>query len=274
MKLKHLKLTALSALAGMTFLGQVAKAATPTFNAGDLLVGFYATGGTGVNDNYVFDLGPAYAYRDNNTALFSSHLSISLGVDLASIYGANWNSRSDLFWGVLGVYSKISSANGDPGATNYLSLADPSTAPTLGSSTTRTNTANTILGLASGAGGFAVSTATSNSGGFGVDIAATNSNSFESVSSSLLTATTYNVAGSVGSGLDLYRILNSTSGASPTGTVGLGTLEGTFSINSSGNVAYASVAAVPEPSTWAMMGVGAAFLGMQVVRRNKKQVQA
>jgi hypothetical protein len=281
MKLKYLKLTALSAIAGMTFLGQSAKAASPSYTAGDLLLGFYATGGTGADQTYVFDLGnSATVYREATT---NFTLATSLGTDLSSVFGSNWFSRSDLYWGVVGVRSSSSSGsvvNGDPVRTNYVSLAETTfgiqtTAPTISLSTSRANVATDIVAIQTGVGGFSTSTATANSNNLGAIIATSNSNSFDELSSKLSTDGGLDIFGNFGNGasgaaLDLYRILNTNTGASPTGTVGVGSYEGTFTIDNSGNVSFA---AVPEPSTWAMMGVGAAFLGMQVVRRSKKQAQ-
>ena len=52
--------------------------------------------------------------------------------------------------------------------------------------------------------------------------------------------------------LDLYRVLNPSSGSTT------GTYEGTITLNSSGTLG--AVGAVPEPSTYALFGLGAVAL--------------
>jgi hypothetical protein len=75
--------------------------------------------------------------------------------------------------------------------------------------------------------------------------------------------------GTAGTVLDLYRILNTTSGASPTGTIGLGSWEGSFTINDSGVVGFA-VTAVPEPSRALLAGLGLAGIAFRRRRTVKK----
>jgi hypothetical protein len=71
--------------------------------------------------------------------------------------------------------------------------------------------------------------------------------------------------------LDLYRILATTSGALPTGTLGRGSYEGTFSINSSG-----IITAIPEPSAAVALAgmISLAFVGTRrrAVRKLKTAV--
>ena len=73
----------------------------------------------------------------------------------------------------------------------------------------------------------------------------------------------YGAAGAVDGAIDLYRILQTTTGASPSGTVGTGTFLTTLTIDSSGNVS-----AVPEPSTYALLGLGA-VVGFIAIRRKR-----
>ena len=61
-----------------------------TYNNGDILLGFDATGGTGASTDYEVDLGAASQFF-NATTPFT--LSFNLGADLTSLYGANWFSR-------------------------------------------------------------------------------------------------------------------------------------------------------------------------------------
>jgi hypothetical protein len=68
-------------------------------------------------------------------------------------------------------------------------------------------------------------------------------------------------AGTSGTALDLFRSLGTTTGASPSGTARVGSYEGTFHINGSGVVSYATTpAAVPEPSRALLLGLSATGL--------------
>ena len=64
--------------------------------------------------------------------------------------------------------------------------------------------------------------------------------------------------------LDLYRILNRTAGANPSGPVGTGTYETTFTIDASGNIN-----AVPEPSTFALLGLAGAGAAVAAWRKRR-----
>ena len=68
---------------------------------GDLILGFKATGGQGLATNLEVNLGPASAFY--NAAAGSTDVLTRLAVaDLVEVYGANWASRDDLFWGIAG----------------------------------------------------------------------------------------------------------------------------------------------------------------------------
>jgi hypothetical protein len=273
---KHL-LTAL-AVAGITAAALPANAAT--FVAGDLLLGFRATGGTGSTSNLIVNLGQADTiYRDATSSIASI---INIGTELTNTYGAGWDTRSDLFWGVVGVRTASTlgvSVDGDPGRTNYLSAAQTSYNPgtqtstpwTIGTETARGDTANDIQGLRTA---YAAATGTTS--------AVLNSASAGSWSINNTGSDSFRVGGSIegsfgsgasGTALDLYRILNSSGGAvgtntyaNPTGPVGLGTYEGTFKISSAGVVSFDSPAAVPEPSRAVLAALG---LGGLLLRRRR-----
>jgi len=59
-----------------------------------------------------------------------------------------------------------------------------------------------------------------------------------------------------------------TTNASPTGTAKTGSYETTFVINQSGQIS--AVSAVPEPSTDALLGLGAVAVAFTVRRRQAK----
>jgi hypothetical protein len=269
---KHL-LTML-AVAGITALAASANAAT--YVAGDLLLGFRATGGTGASSNLIVNLGQAdTVYRD---ALANITSIVDIKTLLDSTYGVNWSTRSDLFWGVAGVRtaSNLGAAvDGDPVRTNYLSAAQStynpgtqqSTAWSVAGATSRADIANAISSLATNFTTVAGTSSTAvmdSSTGSTWSTNNTGSNSF-AVGSSIETSF---ASGASGSALDLYRILDRTSGANPTGTVGLGSWEGTFTISNAGVVGF-TVAAVPEPSRALLGGLGLA--GVFFRRRRVKK---
>jgi hypothetical protein len=270
---KHL-LTML-AVAGMTLFAS--RASATTYVAGDLLLGFRASGGTGSSTNLIVNLGQAdTVYRD---AVANISSVIDIGTLLTTTYGAGWDTRSDLYWGVVGVRSASSigsAVDGDPVRTNYLSIAQTTVNPGTQSSaaweipgsTSRADVANAINGLAANYDAF--STAVTNTALLPSSTGSTWSTNNTGSSSFTLAGTVEGNFGSGASGtaLDLYRVLNSTSGANPTGTVGIGSFEGTFTISNTGVVGFA-VTAVPEPSRALLAAVGL----MTIAFRRRRKVQ-
>lgn len=93
---------------------------------GDLLLGVQAVSGTGATTNVFFNLGSATALRDNPNP---GGTLVNLNAELTAAFGGDWATRTDLYFGVIGVLSKNppfglgSSApvNGDPARTMYVS---------------------------------------------------------------------------------------------------------------------------------------------------------
>lgn len=270
MQIKSKYLLTMLVVAGISVAALPANAAT--FVAGDLLLGFRATGGTGSTSNLVVNLGQAdTVYRDATSGIASI---ADLGAILTSTYGSDWATRSDLSWGVVGVRSASSlnsTVDGDPQRTNYLSIAQSayapgtqqSAAPTIGTGTARGDVATAIndLGLAYAAAS-------------GTTFAVLNASTANSWTDQVVTDNNFAYGASVeassvngidATGLDLYRILHTTTGANPSGTIGTGSYEGTFTISSSGVVGY-SVGAVPEPSRALLAACG---LGGLLLRRRR-----
>lgn len=264
------------AVAGMTLFASQASATT--YVAGDLLLGFRASGGTGSSTNLIVNLGQAdTVYRDAISNLTNI---VDIGTLLNSTYGAGWDTRSDLFWGIVGVRTAASvgsAVDGDPIRTNYLSAAQTtvnpgtqsSTAWEIAGGTSRASVANAIVGLAGNYDAF--STAVTNTALLPSTTGSTWTSNNDGSSSFTLAGTVEGNfgAGASGTALDLYRILNTTSGASPTGTVGVGSWEGTFTISNGGVVGFA-VAAVPEPSRALLAGLGLAGVAFRRRRTVKK----
>ena len=92
---------------------------------GDLVLGFQAEGGTGSNVNLFANLGPATDVRDSS----SPGTIAILNAELEATYGANWFTRTDLYFGVIGNFSNApltgpsagGVTNGDPTRTLYVS---------------------------------------------------------------------------------------------------------------------------------------------------------
>jgi hypothetical protein len=252
--------------------------AAVSFTPGDILVGFRATGGTGAGSNYVFNLGPGVTYRDNSNVGFV----FNIGVDLASLYGADWFGRTDLVWSIAGVRDNSAFGgtvvNGDPARAVYVSRT--TTAPgastpwNLGTASAVTQGANNMIATQNGfqLNGTIPRDATPNSGNRGVIQGVGDINSWAAITdpSNPFGVFTPAVKGTFGTGnpfayLDLYRIL----AANPTGTVepqtiAQGVYQTTFTIDNQGNIN-----AIPEPSSAMLAGLAglAAF-----ARRRRKSV--
>ncbi len=267
MQIKNKHILTMLVVAGISAAAFPAKAATIT--AGDILLGFRATGGTGASSNLIVNLGQADTiFRDSTSNITSV---ADIGALLTSTFGAGWDTRSDLFWGAVANANSAAddpAINGDPGATNYFTKKQTtlnpgtktSTQANINSSTSRVSISNNIQGLNTtfGAATGTDSVVIASTGGttWSSSIAASNfgvGSSIEASSASGIDAT----------GLDLYRILDSNADASPTGAVGVANWEGTFTISSSGVVGFSvSPAAVPEPSrtVFAALGLGGLLL--------------
>ena len=274
MLIKSKHLLAALVVAGITAFATQANATT--YVAGDLLLGFRAGANPGSATNLIVNLGQAdTVYRD---AVSNNPSVADISALLTSTYGAGWDTRADLFWGVVGVRtaSNIGSAvDGDPVRTNYISRAQSTYSPGTQQSSAwdlsaagqvRTDLANAIVGFATNYNNFSAavtntallpagsgSTWTSNNDG---------NNSFGLAG----TIEANFAAGAASTGLDLYRVLDR-SGGNPTGPIGTGTYEGTFTISPAGIVGF-SATAVPEPSRALLAGLG--FAGILFRRRRAK----
>ena len=103
--MKKTLLTALLALAGLT--GSVHAQVAAAY--GDLILGFRATSGTGQNVNLEVDLGSITLYSSATSTITISKLAAA---DISSIYGPNWATRTDLYWGIVGTTSRTATGPG------------------------------------------------------------------------------------------------------------------------------------------------------------------
>lgn len=281
-----------------------AQSASAAFSNGDLVLSFQATGGQGASDTIAANLGAGYVWR-NNTANVANV--INLGSLLTSTYGASWFDRTDLYICLNGVYAVggspvnqggpvvngdarnstyVGSTKTDANAATYNQWAVTQSALLSAGNQMNTYNATVVTALAStNAAVIPTSTVntiedytTPNSGGARlVNYTLFNNDFLQSFTTNAL----FNKDGTDYEGaLSLQRInaYNGTTGVL-TGNVvfqtngvnvpvGSGYNLGYFGIQNNGQVDFYS--AVPEPSTYALLALGAAGLGAHLIRRRRK----
>lgn len=277
MKSKLLAPAIIAAAAGVLLSPPAHATGDVTYTPGDVLLGFEKPGAT---NNYVVDLGPATEFvtlsESPGTTNLNTLLSLgNIGADLASSsgFGSNWATTeafgSNVQWGVFDAIGDFG-ALGFQGDTLFLTKAEPtpgtrSTAPLDETSSTQTNQEGPFSSLATGVnGGFNGQLATANSS-VAAFIPASDANSWSSNNPSYNAFTIgYGIEqtnsasnayiGPTNSVLDLYELVPTDEGGA-THATDLGSL----SLNSAGTLDFTS-AAVPEPSTYTAIGLGAIFL--------------
>jgi hypothetical protein len=280
MKLKKLFLTAVLALAGMAAITPSAKA---TYGGdGDLLMGFYDTASS---KDYILDLGQYTNYTTAGGVYTGSLITLnsaSFGTtsqiynDLYTAFGTDLGTSAVKF-GVIGVYDYLGS--------NTLFVTDPnatSTTPSYASDTSANQQGPAAviennIGQDFGAKG---GSATAGEGDIQSKTAPGSYYSYSAPQNSGFSLQYY-ATGATGSGID--KALNSSAtsylieqvavdglenGAPPEGdsydqTVGVFTVS---TVGSNTTITYG--AAVPEPSTYALSGVGALMLFVLARRKN------
>ncbi len=262
MTIKNLGVAAALALGGWACLTPAADAATLNYAEGDLLMGFYSPSET---TSYVIDLGAASGYRDGTV---SGPLNLgNIFADLNTVFGTEWQTRDDLYWGVFGG-TYTGTVNGDSPNTLYASRAFASAYEIASNSSQAQPASKIVNGL--GFNAKQLDTVSVNSSVAIKQIDSTHPNQFQDYQQNPNSSFSYfNGAmstfadGTEGSALYLYRMPTPAFG----GTLGAeGSLEGVFTISDTGIVSF-SASPVPEPATVALLAIGGLFILLRVRRK-------
>jgi hypothetical protein len=274
----------------------------PTSNGIDeLFIGVHATGGTGVGNSVLIDVGSAYSL--SQLAAGQTQGLGSIGTDLVNQFGATWFNRTDLLWSAVAAVQNTTAPIGtDPTNTLYGSVSGTGSFPlstvgyTRAANGAQSTVAGRIITMADGASGsfltatqgatanIALQTSADGSswasympggsnvsglgnlqfGGFGTP----SGQAFEQAFGPGTLTSGYEGA------LDFYRMFKTgvADGDVGNATNGAGSYQFTITIDGSGNL-NAAVLAVPEPtSICLLMAGGIMFLGSR--RRNSGRGQA
>ena len=280
MNKSHLKLTLGTGLACIALL--TGSAGAITASAGDLILGFRAAGGQGSSLNLEVNLGPASSYGGlaPNTSFVVTRLNV---LDLVSTYGANWDVRDDLSFGIVGA-TGASPSGGFPARTLWASSAEttPGSASSpwqRGSASAQQNASGAITTIYSGpAGSLANGSATANSafstvinagdgGSWSVQEDLTVGNSFRRFTPTVrISLGDIPAAPSVYDGTNGYSVLDVWEVRPGSGD---GALLGAFGLNAGGQLVFSNspsvFAAVPEPTV--SLSLTAASLALLARRR-------
>jgi hypothetical protein len=261
-KLKKIMGVALLAIAGLSFT-QGANAATLTYTQGDVLMGFFATGGaSGTTSSYILNLGQFTTYRDALSTFNVSGLG-NVGADLTATFGSDWNTSGNIVWGVI-----AATGNTVDSGTNTVYAGSTSTGWTRLSNSNQIAVNTALNGVQLN---FAGRTSTANSNVGLVEDDSEASPVWKDQANASLAFTKYDTTlfnGLVSQNLNFYRMVKSGTDDGTGATTGLGSFEGYFAINGSGQISFNTV---PEPSTYALLGLG---LGALVLVRRFRSKQA
>ena len=145
--MKRLLTTALAGLAGAALSVSTANAqlSGPQAQAGDLILGFYATAGTGAGTDLEVDLGSAATYEHDLLtepgAIIPLNGSTALqAADIAATYGSSWYTNPNLFFGVISGNTATQVGNS---TTDSMWASDPEMTPGTPSTPYTVGTRNT-----------------------------------------------------------------------------------------------------------------------------------
>lgn len=257
----------LSAVLATSFAG-AAFAAVPL---SDLVLGFRddgSAGGTNQSTNLQIDLGAVTTFKSQaagTTTVVTNLLSLG-GNSVNTLFtGTNWDSNTGLKWGIAGSSSSASTRilwGTQIANSSLLNGSATTTAGLVGSSTQQSSPASKINTLYTNQSSAVYTVATNGLGAWSAQEAGTAAFGFAGFAD--LPTFENNTAVSGGyHASDLYEFVPSSLNPKPSAVY-----LGTFAIQSNGDVTFtaAGSAAVPEPSTYAVIA-GAAVLGFVMIRR-------
>ena len=110
--------TLLALAASTVLMTPAAQAATAA--SGDLFLGVRASGGNGATQDYIIDLGQASQFTGATGPVAVGNI----GADLTSQFGASWNTRGNVFWGIAGTTGSFAAVGSDPAKTLFATRAE------------------------------------------------------------------------------------------------------------------------------------------------------
>ncbi|XHR29300.1 MAG: PEP-CTERM sorting domain-containing protein [Chthoniobacteraceae bacterium] len=252
MKLKNILLTAVAALVSIASAN-----ATNTWTSGDVLFGI--SNSADGNDTYIYnvDLGSISDLLSLSATGGSKTWQLSTS-DMNSILGSGWADSDSVSWGVASTYNGTSNKSIWATAATDANVVNLST---ISLNTAFTQLSNTISTYVNGT---ALTTTDSNIVSAAEVVQASSSTTWSAENSGAssfkkLTLAVAALDDSTSSSLGLYSY-DSTATAGSTAT-----LLGTFTLSDSGTLTYE---AVPEPSTYAMLGIGGLAM-LRMFRRRR-----
>ncbi|MBN8709769.1 MAG: hypothetical protein BGO12_03425 [Verrucomicrobia bacterium 61-8] len=288
MKILSIKAALVALAIGGTIATASAANDNPNYAAGDLVMYFQNPGGAvGSDQTVMVSLGNASTvFRDGGDFLNIANI----GTLLSDTFGANWYELDTLYFGVAANIGTASLGNtltnGDPLRTVYLgrSRNDVGTVGQASSTAYAATEYTTLAGNINSQNSALENNAMTQAAALDTTTSTVDDQNPFTVPGQQGTAFavipggvqqgfgtgsfgTYGTAGSVEGALDLYRIQakNTIAGQYGYGEAnGVGEYQGTLTIDNAGNISY--ITAVPEPSTWALLGLGA-FAVIYMARR-------
>jgi PEP-CTERM motif len=275
-----------------SLLTSAAHAANSFYQAGDLVLAFQQEGGS---QTAYINLGDSAAFRGAAAGAQDGVNQINylnINTTMTTAFGANWASQTNLYgsvsanWGISSTSNTLQ--NGDPQQTLYVSRSRDAVG-TVGTPESIAWTTGTGGGHTVGSSGinnqnsilenlYTTPQAVSPNSVSRIDenqpfafpgIQGLAFGTFDGGVQQVGTAGafgTFAETGEVEFALDIYRILGKTTAPGQVGgTLRNGTYEGTFTINSGGDVSFIAQA-VPEPSALGLLGLG---MGGLVLRRRR-----
>ena len=227
-----------------------------SYTSGDLLLGFSEAG---ASNDYVVNLGLASTFTNASPGSSFTVSDGNIGADLSSsnLFNSGWASNSSVQFGIVG----------DSGTTLFFTAPAGTPALTERAGGTVTSIEGQIASLGSDFDGQTIGTANSS---VALIESASGGSSWASLSDNGGVAFKYTQTSNIVSNtipsssvLDLYELVPHSGTSTP------GTLLGDFTLSSGGVLTFQAegAAAVPEPSTYALMGAGLAVLFWRVRRK-------